>query len=983
MYTDIDTDNNDSFFSCSSSSNSFLSLDSEPSVDLNLHDRISTLFSQYPDNLNIAHINAQSIPCHYSDLLASFDSTHLVALLISESFLKPSLPSIQYSLPGFVLIRNDRVGKGGGGVAIYLRSEIPYRVISVSPSTYSESAEHLFLEITLYHTKVFLGVLYSPNLNINYFDTLDTLLNNFCPVYSHVILIGDFNTCIIKNDLRTYKLKSLMSSYNLEILPLSATHHFPNCTASFLDLIIVSSLNSVANHGQICASFSYHDLIYLSYRVRPPKRKPHFRYLRSYNGINLETLRSDASLIDWSPVIECYNIEDKVINFNSLILDLYNHHTPVKRVKIRHNPAPWITADIKDLMARRDKAKRRYKRYPLERNLISFKILRNRCNRLCRDAKRRYFHDTLTSCDTAKAWNFLRSVGVGKYSASVGSEINLDSLNEHFANPPVIVSSFTKARTLLELSKCPIRHYSSFNFTSLTEDDSMRSVLAISSTAMGNDNICSKIITLILPFLLPILTHIFNFSLSSCCFPSSWKLAHIIPIPKVSNPSSATHYRPISILPFLSKVLEHIVHTQLTKFLNRNNILSTFQSGFRPGHSTTTALLKVTDDIRCGIDQKYLTVLVLLDFSSAFNSIDFDILLSILHSINVSPSTIQWFDSYLRGRSQCIRINETLSKWCNLATGVPQGGVLSPLLFSIFINCITQVISSNFHLYADDLQLYRHFLVTEANSALLEINNDLNKIDEWSSSYGLVINPKKSQAMIIGTRFTRKLLDFSSLPTLQINGIPLSISETLKNLGIIMDCKLTWNAHITEISRKIYYTFHSLKCLQHFLPLSTKISLVQTLIFPILDYADVCYLDATEEQLNKLERLQNLCIRYIFGLKKYDHVSSYRKQLKWLPIRLRRNTRILCLLFNILYNPTSPPYLRDRFHFAHSPDAVCRSHLKTLLNFPSSKTKSYSHSFTVHAVRLWNSLPAAIREAQSVSVFKRRVKEHYLSLSSQ
>ena len=130
---------------------------------------------------------------------------------------------------------------------------------------------------------------------------------------------------------------------------------------------------------------------------------------------------------------------------------------------------------------------------------------------------------------------------------------------------------------------------------------------------------------------------------------------------------------------------------------------------------------------------------------------------------------------------------------------------------------------------------------------------------------------------------------------------------------------------------------------------------------------------------NKLERLQNLCIRFIFGLRKYDHVSHFRKELKWLPIRLRRNTRILCLLFNILHNPSYPSYLHERFSYARPSDAPCRSHLRSLLKSHPHKSSYYSHSFSVHAVRLWNSLPPNVRESKSISVFKNRVKEYYFS----
>lgn len=411
-----------------------------------------------------------------------------------------------------------------------------------------------------------------------------------------------------------------------------------------------------------------------------------------------------------------------------------------------------------------------------------------------------------------------------------------------------------------------------------------------------------------------------------------------------------------------------------------NSLLSQFQSGFRPGHSTVSALLKVSEDMRFAMNNKQLTVLVLLDFSSAFNSVDFDILLGILSSLNVSPEAIAWFSSYLRGRSQCVRSNESSSDWCDLTAGVPQGGVLSPLLFSVFINSLTRILVSNYHLYADDVQLYRHFHVCDINDAINLINTDLNRINNWAQSFGLLVNPSKSQTLLIGGTYMRNLVDPSSIQPVLYNGVVIPFTDTAKNLGIIFDSNLSWGSHVNEISRKIHFSYRSLKRLQKFLPLETKILLAQTLLLPMLDYADVCFLDASEVLVNKLERLQNLCIRFIYGLRKYDHVSAYRSKLNWLPIRKRRDAHILSSLYNFLFNSLSPPYMRERFQFLVPRDQPCRTAKSLLLKFPPHTSSRYGNSFTVHAARLWNSLPHDIRDSPSLSVFKKRVKDYYLSV---
>lgn len=235
--------------------------------------------------------------------------------------------------------------------------------------------------------------------------------------------------------------------------------------------------------------------------------------------------------------------------------------------------------------------------------------------------------------------------------------------------------------------------------------------------------------------------------------------------------------------------------------------------------------------------------------------------------------------------------------------------------------------------------------------------------------------------MIIGTRHTLSLLNTSIAPV-TYNGTIIEYTTKAKNLGVIFDNLLSWSPHVCEVSRRVFASFHSLRRLQNFLPRQTKITLAQSLLLPLIDYADVCWASANEEQLNKLERLQNLGIRFIFGLRKFDHVSHFRKELGWLPIRRRRDSHILILLFNILKNPRYPSYLRVRFEYLFSDDRSRRAHTVSLLATPRHNTVAYEHSFRLRAVKLWNALPSTIRDSPTLHTFKTRIKEHFLSLSS-
>ncbi|KAJ0179958.1 hypothetical protein K1T71_004549 [Dendrolimus kikuchii] len=475
------------------------------------------------------------------------------------------------------------------------------------------------------------------------------------PSYNHTIIMGDFNTCLLKQDTRCSFFKSVSESCGLSILPLNATHHFPNSTPSLLDLILVSSPNLVLNHGQYPAdAFSCHDLIFLSFEIRAPKVNPKLLLQRNFCGMNIENLKADALNIDWTLLTGSGCIDEKVSILNENIVKLYDKHAPVRAIKIKHLPAPWLTEEIKLVLSKKATAKTRHNRRPTPSNWEKYVLIRNHCNKVCRDAQRRHIHDSVQNGDPAKIWKFLKSLGVGKpQNNSIPSDLNVDSLNSHFVSSSHIDKT-CKDNTLKLFSSLPTPDYSQFVFTQFTDCDVKKSIVSITSKAVGSDSVSRNMILPILDIVLPIITHILNFSISNGSFPKIWKEALVTPIPKKSNPSSFSDFRPISILSFLSKVLERLVHNQLSIFLNKNDLLNPFQSGFRPGYSTVTALVKITDDIRFAMDEGKVTMLTLLDFSNAFNAVDFDILLGILYSLNISPKVIEWFRNYLFGRRQRI-----------------------------------------------------------------------------------------------------------------------------------------------------------------------------------------------------------------------------------------------------------------------------------------------------------------------------------------
>ena len=453
----------------------------------------------------------------------------------------------------------------------------------------------------------------------------------------------------------------------------------------------------------------------------------------------------------------------------------------------------------------------------------------------------------------------------------------------------------------------------------------------------------------------------------------------IRPIPKNNTPINPEDYRPINILPVLGKVFEKIIHKQITNYLTQYGLLDKFQSGFKPNHSTTTALLKVTNDIYLAKDRGQMTILALLDLSKAFDCVDRDILLAKLRSMKFSENTLAWMQSFLSDRKQSVSVGNNVSNWRSTEAGVPQGSVLSPLLFSIYLCDLSEQLKHcRYHLYADDMQLYIHTKPNDIQETIEKLNEDLTNIQQWTEIHSLKVNPLKSQAIIIGSEKAHTKLKAINTPPIKFQDTEIVWKESVKNLGIIFDKNLNWSEQITKICQRVYYSLHALKRMRDFLPTNTRKLLIETLIFPIFDYGDVVYNNIREELASKLQRACNACIRFIYNVPTRAHISPYRKQLMWLTLRNRRQSHCTSLAYKILHSNV-PHYLRIEFQYLHTYRTTSRSVTNSLLQIPIHKGSEYSKTFLPATIREWNSLPPGVRAANNMKAFKKLSHEFYLN----
>ncbi len=411
-----------------------------------------------------------------------------------------------------------------------------------------------------------------------------------------------------------------------------------------------------------------------------------------------------------------------------------------------------------------------------------------------------------------------------------------------------------------------------FSFCPLTEAEVSKLLLSSHPTTCPLDPIPSHLLKAISPTLLPALTHIINTSLLTGIFPTAFKQARVTPLLKKTtlNTFLLENYRPVSLLPFIAKTLERVVFNQVSLFLSQNNKLDAKQSGFRSGHSTETALLSVTEALRIAKADSKSSVLILLDLSAAFDTVNHQILLSTLSSLDITGIPLRWFESYLTGRSFRVAWGGEVSKAHKLVTGVPQGSVLGPLLFSTYTTSLAPIIQAHgfsYHFYADDTQLYLSFRPDDPTVAA-RISGCLADISAWMKEHHLQLNLAKTELLVFPATPALQH-DF----TIQLGSSTITPSASVRNLGVIFDGQLTFKEHIAKTARSCRFALHNTRKIRPFLTAHAAQLLVQALVISRLDYCNALLAGLPSNTIKPLQMIQNAAARLVFNEPKRAHVT--------------------------------------------------------------------------------------------------------------
>ena len=515
-------------------------------------------------------------------------------------------------------------------------------------------------------------------------------------------------------------------------------------------------------------------------------------------------------------------------------------------------------------------------------------------------------------------------------------------------------------------------------FREVSCSDLSKLISPLASKSCDLDPVPGRILKSCFDILLPTINKIVNFSLSSGKFPTNLKKAIIKPVLKKQGMSTEefSSFRPISNLKFIAKAIERVVANQLIDHLERNSLHETFQSAYKKHHSVKTALLRVHNDILRAIDEKRSVFLILLDLSAAFDTVNHSILLDRMFSrFGIKEQALEWFKSYLNGRSFRVCVEGGTSTNRSFQCGVPQGSILGPILFLIYTSPIGDILRKHgidFHLYADDTQLYITFETSslqEMEQAKRKVEACVYDIDNWMTTNKLKLNTDKTEVLLLSAAHRPR----PSFESLRCGSLDISPKSTVRNIGVIFDEKVSLENQITSLCKSCFFHIKNIWKIRKFISYEACETLVHAFISSRLDFCNSILYGLPKYQIQKLQRVQNAAGRLVSGSHKYEHITPVLKRLHWLPVEQRIQYKILLLTFKALHG-SSPSYIRDLVE-QYSPPRSLRTKELHLLTRGTFRLITYGkRAFSNAAPELWNSIPLDIRQCQDITSFKQKLK---------
>ena len=933
--------------------------------------------------LYFVHMNARSL-ANNIDLVRIFLSQNNIAVCtISETWLHSNIPDRFIEIPGYHSIRTDRMTidpktnkiKRGGGLLTYIVNKLDKCTLLSDLTQVDGNLEAQWIEIQIPNMKtIIVGNCYRPpNGNEEAaFQSLGEMIDTINKLTNiEIFILGDFNVDMSKPSKARKDIADLSNDNGLTQLIKDTTRQTTHSN-TILDLIFTNS-NNILESGVLYNNISDHFQVFALRKHQKKIKIPVTFKGRNYLNFDPDLLCDHIERLEWN---EYDTLNDPNLLWELMMYQIKNIAEvlyPEKVFNINQQKDPWINDEIMHLIIEKDALLLQAK---IENTDEAWRIARqtkNRAKNYINRAKSYYIQNALQNNqnDSKKFWRNINKI-LPNNKSNV-TKINLknqttrdnikdndlpDFINNFFADiGPNLAQKFTDNYTFHGPIGRPQFEFQEFEPNTVLAE--LNKIDITKSSAL--DQISTRVIKTFLKHQYIRFTKLLNLCINTETFPDAWKIATVTPIKKEGFANNVSDLRPISILPLPAKILEKLLHKQLIEYMDSNKLLSDNQGGFRNGYSTNTIVAKFVDDVYTAINNRQISQSIFIDFSKAFDTIDHNILIKKLELNSLCPNAINLLKNYLTNRKQCVQVNGLISRYRNLQCGVPQGSVLGPLLFLIYINDMSQYFSNlKIYQYADDTVLSVSAETQVETNAI--INDNLRTLEHWCNINRLTINTKKTKIMYFGA--TNKLKELTANFSNHLYDQNLMKVESYKYLGVILDSHLKFRAHIESLLKTLRYKLLILYKIQRYLTLSARLSVYKTTILPYIDYGDIFYQAGSKVQLRKIQEKQNKALKICFNLHGDQNDQQMHQTANLALLENRRNSHLL----NFMYKrQTNKEYIDMRA-------LPTRAYQATKFIVPDYNLSQFKNSILYKGSTMWNELPVETKNIDTYILFKEKTK---------
>ena len=894
----------------------------------------------------------------------------------TETWLSDDIKNSELLLDEYDIFRRDRPTRGGG-VLIAARKSLGCEQISQS-----KDSETIFCKIKLKNRKpLIIGSIYRPP----HFDFLaskkiiDEIYSISLKFKGAVFWLGgDFNI----PDINWKSQDVLDNQYDREInnqfiemsqdLGLSQIVDSPTRGTSFLDLFFTNHPDLIKDCN-ILAGLGDHEIVSIKTSLQAHRKKPTKRLIQLWNKANTQNLINETRDLKIK-FFTLFTHSDNVLDLWNFIktefCKIIENNVPTKFSSSKFHQ-PWINTETKRLIRRKNRWFRKAKKSNSPHVWNLYKKIKSETQKTCRKTHESYL-DSIFVDDKSnkKLWSYIKNrrqenVGISELKNKDNTLVNdpakkanliHEQFDSVFSNPnPKITNTFDKEKRLPNMHTIKIDRKGLLKL--LTNLDPNK--------ANGPDSVPAKFLKTCAHEVVDIYVTLFQASLDQGIVPPDWKEGNIVPLYKKGDRALPENYRPITLTSISCKLLEHVVHSNVMKHLDKFNILEDAQHGFRKRRSCVSQLITTVDDFANCLKNKEQIDAILLDFSKAFDKVDHEGLILKLEHLGVRNSLLDWVRSFLIGRNQRVLVEGASSTPTKVLSGVPQGTVLGPLFFLIYINDISQGLTkgTKIKLFADDSLLYRT-IRTPRDAEILQ--KDLDTLQLWESKWKMEFHPGKCQLL----KITNKLKPIT--PQYFIHGTPISETPSAKYLGVVIDSKLNWKEQYKNIGKKCNNTLAFLRRNLSSCPRRIKANCFTALVRPSAEYASPVWDPHYQTDINFLEKIQKRGARFATGnycMESGNSNLNYQ-HLGWPSLEERRLQSKLTIFqkarLNLIDLPLDKIQTKSRATRSGGVNSFARNY---------SPVNGHFYSFFPQTTQLWNHLPLDTRSCEDIDIFVSKIKD--------